>query len=180
MWLKCSLCSKNCFFPLLPAIFFELPITRTFFDFVWRFELSGVNCTEHTKLLWTLCSTLRLVGTRERTTSYCRDRDMQMGFDGLLYIYNLNFYHFLKFTEGKPEVITNWLFSKQRTHQLTILWLACVARYAFLPLPGTYDRPHYYPRPMRFGSRGLRKFLRPRQTRRSESFGLSFSFISLN
>ena len=44
MWLKCSLCSKNCFFSLLPAIFFELPITRTFFDFPWRFELSGVNC----------------------------------------------------------------------------------------------------------------------------------------
>ena len=37
MWLK-SL-------SLLPAIFFELPITRTFFDFPWRFELSGVNCT---------------------------------------------------------------------------------------------------------------------------------------
>ena len=44
MWLKCSLCSKNCFFSLLLAIFFELPITRTFFDFPWRFELSGVNC----------------------------------------------------------------------------------------------------------------------------------------
>ena len=29
MWLKCSLCSKNCFFSLLPAIFFELPITQT-------------------------------------------------------------------------------------------------------------------------------------------------------
>ena len=29
MWLKCSLCSKNCFFTLLSAIFFELPITRT-------------------------------------------------------------------------------------------------------------------------------------------------------
>ena len=26
---------------------------------------------------------------------------------------------FLKFTVGKPEVITNWLFSKQRTHELT-------------------------------------------------------------
>ena len=31
-------------------------------------------------------------------------------------------------------------------------------------------RPHYYARPMRFGSRGPRKFLRPRQTRRSETF----------
>ena len=40
--LKYSLCSNNCFFSLLPAIFFELPITRTFFDFPWRFELSGV------------------------------------------------------------------------------------------------------------------------------------------
>ena len=45
MWLKCSLCSKNCFITLLSAIFFELPITRTFFDFPWRFELSGVDCT---------------------------------------------------------------------------------------------------------------------------------------
>ena len=30
-------------FSLLPAIYFELPITRTFFDFPWRFELSGVD-----------------------------------------------------------------------------------------------------------------------------------------
>ena len=29
MRLKCSLCSKNCFFSLLPTIFFQLPITRT-------------------------------------------------------------------------------------------------------------------------------------------------------
>ena len=33
-------------------------------------------------------------------------------------------------------------------------------------------RPHYYARPPGFGSRGLRKFLRPRQTRRSETFCL--------
>ena len=33
-------------------------------------------------------------------------------------------------------------------------------------------RPHYYPQPMRFGSRGPRKVLRPRQTRRSETFWL--------
>ena len=36
-------------FSLLPAIYFELPITRTpdntnFFRFAWRFELSGVVC----------------------------------------------------------------------------------------------------------------------------------------
>ena len=35
----------------------------------------------------------------------------------------MNFYHFLKFTVGKPEVITNWLLSKQRTHELTIVFL---------------------------------------------------------
>ena len=35
----------------------------------------------------------------------------------------MNFYHFLKFTVGKPEVITNWLFPKQRTHELTIVFL---------------------------------------------------------
>ena len=34
-------------------------------------------------------------------------------------------------------------------------------------------RPHYYARPMRFGSRGPGKFLRPRQTRRSETFCLT-------
>ena len=45
MWLKCSLCSENCsLISLLPAIFFELPMTRTFFDFPWRFELSGDDC----------------------------------------------------------------------------------------------------------------------------------------
>ena len=35
-------------------------------------------------------------------------------------------------------------------------------------------RPHYYARPMRFGSRGLRKFLRPRQTQGSETFCLTW------
>ena len=35
----------------------------------------------------------------------------------------MNFYHFLNFTVAKPEVITNWLFSKQRTHELTIVFL---------------------------------------------------------
>ena len=32
------------FVPLLPAIFFEPPRIRTFFDFLSRFELSGVDC----------------------------------------------------------------------------------------------------------------------------------------
>ena len=50
MWLECSLCSKNCFFSLLPAISFEFPITRTFFDFPWRFELSGVDYIKTPKI----------------------------------------------------------------------------------------------------------------------------------
>ena len=37
---------KNFFLPHSAKIF-ELPITRTFFDFPWRFELSGVDCTCH-------------------------------------------------------------------------------------------------------------------------------------
>ena len=40
--------------------------------------------------------------------------------------------------------------------------------------PCLVPRPHYYARPMRFGSRGPRKFLRPRQTRRSETFCLTW------
>ena len=35
-------------------------------------------------------------------------------------------------------------------------------------------RPYYYAWPMRFGSRGPRTFLRPRQTRRSETFCLTW------
>ena len=38
-------CTVTTVFSLLPAIFFDLPITRTFFDFPWRFELSGVDCS---------------------------------------------------------------------------------------------------------------------------------------
>ena len=30
-------------FSLLPAIFFQLPITRTFYGFPWRLELSGAD-----------------------------------------------------------------------------------------------------------------------------------------
>ena len=33
-----------------------------------------------------------------------------------IWINNLNFYHFLQFTVGKPELITIWSFSKQRSH----------------------------------------------------------------
>ena len=36
--------------------------------------------------------------------------------------------------------------------------------------PCLVPRPHYYARPMRFGSRGPRKFLRPRQTREVRQF----------
>ena len=53
MWLKCSLCCKNCFF----FVFFFSPCSRQFpsncrelepfFDFPGRFELSGVDCTKH-------------------------------------------------------------------------------------------------------------------------------------
>ena len=42
-------------------------------------------------------------------------------------------------------------------------------------IPRLVPRPHYYARPMRFGSRGPIKFLRPRQTRRSETFCLTWS-----
>ena len=38
-------------------------------------------------------------------------------------------------------------------------------------------RPHYYAWPMRFGSRGLRKFLRPKQTRRSDTFCLTWGGV---
>ena len=38
-------------------------------------------------------------------------------------------------------------------------------------------RLHYYARPMRFGSRGPRKFLRPRQTRISETFCLTWGGV---
>ena len=40
MWLKCSLCSKNCFLPSSRLFF-----SKSFFDFPWRFELSGVDCS---------------------------------------------------------------------------------------------------------------------------------------
>ena len=40
MWLKCSLCSKNCFLPY-SRLFSS---TLNFFEFPWRFELSGVDC----------------------------------------------------------------------------------------------------------------------------------------
>ena len=42
-----------------------------------------------------------------------------------------------------------------------------------LSAPGS-PRMHYYARPMRFGSRGPRKLLRPRQTRRSDTFCLTW------
>ena len=35
----------------------------------------------------------------------------------IIWINNLNFYHFLQFTVGKPELITTWSFSKQLSHE---------------------------------------------------------------
>ena len=62
----------------------------------------------------------------------------------------MNFYHFLKFTVGKPEVITNWFFSKQRTHELTIvfLWLhglsVCLRLVLASPLYFLYERSTWH------------------------------------
>ena len=49
------------------------------------------------------------------------------------------------------------------TSQVTSIARACLV-----------PRPHYYAQPKRFGSRGPRKFLRLRQTRRSETFCLTW------
>ena len=37
-----------------------------------------------------------------------------------IWINNLNFYYFLQFTVGKPELITTWSFFKQRSHEFFI------------------------------------------------------------
>ena len=57
--------------------------------------------------------------------------------DGILnmWINNLNFYYFLQFTVGKPALITIWLFSKQRSHELTVAFL-----WSSLPSVATDDR----------------------------------------
>ena len=52
-------------------------------------------------------------------------------------IYNLNFYHFPQFIVGKPEFITIWLFSKQRAHELTIVFLS------FPPFPLRFVKLRY-------------------------------------
>ena len=49
MWLKCSLCCKNCFFfsPCSRQLSSNCRELEPFFDFPGRFELSGVDCTKH-------------------------------------------------------------------------------------------------------------------------------------
>ena len=42
--IKMFIVQQKLVFPLLPAIYFAHAITRTFFDFLWRFELSEVDC----------------------------------------------------------------------------------------------------------------------------------------
>ena len=61
------------FLTLLSAIFFELPITRTpensnfFFNFLWRFELSGVDCiTNRLSLDYQICK-ITLFSNRTRS-----------------------------------------------------------------------------------------------------------------
>ena len=41
---------KNTVVFLFPVICSQLPISRTFFNFPWRFELSGVDCIFNKKL----------------------------------------------------------------------------------------------------------------------------------
>ena len=65
----------------------------------------------------------------------------------------------LIYTDHRQLVSRTWITNGKMV--LRLLW------------PCLVPRPHYYARPMRFGSRGPRKFLRPRQTRWSH-LGRSF------
>ena len=50
MWLKCSLCCKNCSFPYSRGYFLRrAPNDSNCFRFPWRFELSGVDCVVNIK-----------------------------------------------------------------------------------------------------------------------------------
>ena len=55
--------------------------------------------------------------------------------DGILNMWINNLYYFLQFTVGKPALITIWLFSKQRSHELTVAFL-----WSSLPSVATDDR----------------------------------------
>ena len=57
----------------------------------------------------------------------------------------------------------SWLHCSRQLHGISfaVMILHCIT-IRLVP------RPHYYARSMRFGSRGPRKFLRPRQTWRSK------------
>ena len=82
----------------------------------------------------------------------------------------------------------NFVISHVKLHQITLNFAPKLRSNSSPRLLVTYDinpvitsfgcclvpRPHYSARPMRFRSRGPRKFLRPRQTRRSETFCLTW------
>ena len=69
----------------------------------------------------------------------------------------------LIYTDHRQLVSRTWITNGKMV--LRLLW------------PCLVPRPHYYAPPMRFGSRGPRKFLRPRQTRWSETFCLSWGGV---
>ena len=74
-----------------------------------------------------------------------------------------------RYSNSRGYVASSPSFSRPATRALhRACWQAICTQACLVP------RPHYYARPMRFGSRGPRKFLRPRQTRRSETFCLTW------
>ena len=90
--------------------------------------------------------------------------------------------HFIIFLLHR--IVAGWLFfigkNIQNEVSLERSIFAAIVAYQFISCeqrpynpPCLVPRPHYYVWPMCFGSRGPGKFLRPRQTRRSETFCLT-------
>lgn len=58
-----------------------------------------------------------LIKCNKQQEKYCVSRENIVHRILNIWINNLNFYYFLQFTVGKPELITTWSFSKQRSHE---------------------------------------------------------------
>ena len=68
--------------------------------------------------------------------------------------------HHLFLTDSLTLLFAWWLAADFMPWSTTVMIFSCIV-----------PRTHYYARPMRFGSRGPRKFLKPRQTRHFVSLG---------
>ena len=96
-----------------------LSFLSLFFRF-WFVLFAYLFCCFSINIYRNNCYLIKWNNSKEKYCAFSREKIVNIL---NIWINKLNFCHFLGFTVEKPELITIWLFSKQRSHELTIVCL---------------------------------------------------------